>query len=185
MRITLNGGGHWSYLGTDVLLIPAHLPTMSLQSFSMNTSESEYKRVVRHEAGHTLGFEHEHMRDELIKRIDPEKAYRHFAATQVWDKLTVDQQVLTPLDQNSIMGTPADQTSIMCYQLPGRITRDGKPIVGGLDINATDYEFAGTVYPKPGVAAADAFKDVAPPTGVDWDSANDVTVEEALSKLVA
>ena len=36
----------------------------------------------------------------------------------------------------------------MCYQLPGEITRDGKPIVGGVDINATDREFAARVYPR-------------------------------------
>jgi hypothetical protein len=28
------------------------------------------------------------------------------------------------------MGTAPDQTSIMCYQLPSDITKDGKPIVG-------------------------------------------------------
>ena len=48
------------------------------------------------------------------------------------------------------MATPADQTSIMCCQLPGSITLDGRPIVGGLDINHRDYQFAGTTYPKPG-----------------------------------
>jgi hypothetical protein len=47
------------------------------------------------------------------------------------------------------MSTPADQTSIMCYQLPGSITTDGKPIVGGLDIDASDYAFAGSIYPLP------------------------------------
>jgi hypothetical protein len=48
------------------------------------------------------------------------------------------------------MGTPADQDSIMCYQLPGAITRNGLPIRGGRDINQTDYEFVGRIYPKPG-----------------------------------
>ena len=59
----------------------------------------------------------------------------------------VDQQVLTPLDERSIMGTRADQTSIMCYQLPAEITRDGQPILGGLDINTTDRTFARRIYP--------------------------------------
>jgi hypothetical protein len=64
----------------------------------------------------------------------------------------VDAQVLTPLDQNSIIGTPADQDSIMCYQLPGSITRDGDPISGGTDINATDAAFCARLYPKAGAA---------------------------------
>lgn len=38
---------------------------LRLQGFTMNTPESENKRVIRHEAGHTLGFPHEHMRKAL------------------------------------------------------------------------------------------------------------------------
>jgi len=148
VRISRGPGGYYSYLGTDVLLIPANHQTMNLEGFTMNTPESEFRRVVRHEAGHTLGFPHEHMRAELVARIDPEKAYPYFWETQGWDQQTVDQQVLTPLDQASIFGTAPDEDSIMCYQLPGRITYDGQPIRGGADINATDFAFAGLVYPK-------------------------------------
>jgi hypothetical protein len=150
VRISREGNGYWSYLGTDVLLIPKNRPTMNLQAFSMATPESEYRRVVRHETGHTLGFPHEHMRKELIARIDPKKAYPYFLANQGWDKAMVDAQVLTPLDDATIMGTAPDQTSIMCYQLPASITRDGRPIIGGIEINDTDYKFAGSIYPKPG-----------------------------------
>lgn len=148
VRISRGSGGYWSYLGTDILHIPKNRQTMNLEGFTMNTPESEYKRVVRHETGHTLGFPHEHMRKELVARVDPEKAYRYFLRTQGWDKRTVDQQVLTSLDERSLMGTPADQTSIMCYQLPGSITRDGQPIIGGTDIDQSDYTFAGQIYPK-------------------------------------
>lgn len=148
VRISLGAGGYWSYLGTDILHIPKNRQTMNLEGFSMSTPESEYKRVVRHETGHTLGFPHEHMRKALVARIDPAEAYRWFRATQGWDKATVDAQVLTPLNEASIMGTPADQTSIMCYQLPGRITKDGQPITGGININATDCGFCGSIYPR-------------------------------------
>lgn len=148
VRISRGSGGYWSYLGTDIKLVPTNQQTMNLERFTMSTPESEYKRVIRHETGHTLGFPHEHMRRELVARIDPAKAYPYFLATQGWDKQTVDQQVLTPLDDASIFATPPDQTSIMCYQLPRSITYDGQPITGGTDINATDYIFAGLIYPK-------------------------------------
>ncbi len=148
VRISRGSGGYWSYLGTDIKLVPTNHQTMNLEGFTTNTPDSEYKRVVRHETGHTLGFPHEHMRRELVARIDPAKAYPYFLATQGWDKHTVDQQVLTPLDESSIFGTPPDQTSIMCYQLPGSITFDGQPITGGTDVNTTDYFFAALIYPK-------------------------------------
>ena len=37
----------------------------------------------------------------------------------------------------------------MCYQLPGEIMKDGKPVVGGADIDPSDFAFAGKIYPKP------------------------------------
>lgn len=165
IRISRGGGGYYSYLGTDVLLIPKNRQTM-------NTPESEYKRVVRHETGHTLG---EHMRKALVARIDPQKAYDYFWRTYRWDKATVDEQVLKSLDERSLMATLPDQTSIMCYQLPGSITRDGKPIIGGTDINATDYAFIGKLYPK--VGAALTMPEGAAVTGDEWDESEDVDVD--------
>jgi hypothetical protein len=148
VRIAFGPTGHWSYLGTDILSIPTNRPTMNLQAFDRETRDSEFYRVVRHEAGHTLGYVHEHMRREVVARIDPQKAYPYFWATQRWDQAMVNAQVLTPLDDNNLYRTPPDQTSIMCYQLPASITRDGQPIPGGTDINATDYAFNGQIYPK-------------------------------------
>jgi hypothetical protein len=141
--------GYWSYLGTDILSIPADQPTLNLESFTMDTPESEFHRVVRHETGHTLGFPHEHMRRELVNKIDPAKAITYFEATQGWSEEEVRQQVLTPLEEASLLGTQhADPHSIMCYQIPGTLTKDGKPIVGGLDIDKKDYAFAASIYPK-------------------------------------
>jgi hypothetical protein len=145
------GDGYWSNLGTDILSIASNEPTMNLDSFSMATEDSEYHRVVRHETGHTLGFPHEHMRKELVDKIDPQKAIAFFGKTQGWDEDMVRHQVLTPLEEGSLLGTAhPDPDSIMCYQIPGTITKDGRAIVGGLDIDDLDYEFAAKVYPKAG-----------------------------------
>ena len=142
-------GGYWSYLGTDILSIGAGQPTMNLEAFTMQTPDSEFYRVVRHETGHTLGFPHEHMRKELVALISPAKAIAYFQATQGWTAAEVKAQVLTPLEESSLLGTvPPDPHSIMCYQIPGTITKNGQPIVGGLDIDASDYAFAAKVYPK-------------------------------------
>jgi Astacin (Peptidase family M12A) len=144
-----SGDGYWSYVGTDILSIDPEQPTMNLDSFTMSTPEQEFHRVVRHETGHTLGCPHEHMRKELVERIDPEKAIEYFFRTQHWDEQMVRQQVLTPLEESSLIGTiHPDERSIMCYQLPGEITKDGKPIIGGLDIDNSDYSFMGKLYPR-------------------------------------
>jgi hypothetical protein len=52
VRIAREIDGYWSYLGTDILHIAKDQPTMNLQEFTMQTDESEYKRVVRHETSH-------------------------------------------------------------------------------------------------------------------------------------
>lgn len=141
--------GYWSYIGTDILSVPPDQPTMNLQGFTMSMPESEYCRVIRHETGHTLGFPHEHMRQELVNDIDPQKAIAFYGATQGWSPEYVNQQVLTPIEAVSLLGTAhADPDSIMCYQIPGTITKDGKPIIGGVDIDERDYAFAAAVYPK-------------------------------------
>jgi hypothetical protein len=144
-------GGYWSYLGTDILSIDPSQPTMNLDSFTMNTADSEFFRVVRHETGHTLGFPHEHLRSEIIDRIDREKAIAYFMASQGWSRDKVIAQVLTPLDNSSLIETArADANSIMCYWLPASIMKDGNAVTGGTDIDTMDAEFAASVYPRPG-----------------------------------
>ncbi len=151
--------GFWSYVGTEILEIEPDQPTLNLEAFTMKTSESEFRRVVRHEAGHTLGFDHEHMRADIVARIDRAKAVKYFFRTDRWTPKEVEEQVLTPLARKSIMGTKeSDPLSIMCYQLPGAIMKDGKGVPGGVDINPRDYAFSAALYPKdpPAAAAASA-----------------------------
>lgn len=141
--------GYWSYVGTDILSVDKGEPTMNLEGFTMKTSDAEFRRVVRHEAGHTLGFEHEHLREGIVKQIHRTRAYAYFDREMGWSRQEVDAQVLTPLSKHSVMGTSeTDPVSIMCYELPGAIMKDGKPVKGGKDINARDFEFAASIYPK-------------------------------------
>src|SRR5688572_4625638 len=145
----LKDDGYWSLVGTDILGEDDDQPTLNLDAFTMKTSEKEFRRVVRHEAGHTLGFDHEHLRTGIVKQIVKKKAYAYFAREMRWPPSEVDDQVLTPLADKSLMGTTEiDPLSIMCYDLPGSIMKNGKPVVGGSDINAGDFAFAAKIYPK-------------------------------------
>lgn len=141
--------GYWSYLGTDILTIDADEPTMNLEGFTMSTPDSEFHRVVRHETGHTLGFPHEHLRSAIVNKLDREKAIAYYKRTEGWTKREVEDQVLTPLESHSILGSRrTDPHSIMCYDAPGEITLDGEPIPGGTDIDESDYEIVGRLYPS-------------------------------------
>jgi hypothetical protein len=140
--------GHWSYLGVDIKNYPGE-PTMNLDGFTSQTPDSELDRVVPHETGHTLGFPHEHLRRELVGLLDRQKTIEYYMRTQGWEREDVIAQLLTPPEDGSIEATARpDVHSIMCYEIPGECTKDGKPIIGGTVIDEVDYQFAAKVYPK-------------------------------------
>lgn len=142
-------GGFWSYLGPECLDVPANEPTMNLEGFTTRTPESEFTRVVRHEAGHTLGFVHEHLRPEIVGRIDPAKAIAYFKRAEGWSKAVVQANVLTALPQSALVATRLpEERSIMAYWLPRQIMRDGRAVIGGTDITTLDARFSASIYPR-------------------------------------
>ncbi len=144
------GQGYYSYLGTDCRHVPAGQQTMNFEAFTMNTPESEWKRVARHEPGHALGFPHEHARPEIVSLLSSAAVIAWGARTQGWSESQVRQQILNPLPPGAIPEhTPPDVTSIMAYQFDGSLTISGQPIPGGLDIDASDAAFARRIYPRP------------------------------------
>lgn len=172
VRISRGPGGYWSFLGTDILSIPTNQPTMNLEGFRLTTPESEYRRVVRHEVGHTLGCPHEHARREIVDLLDPAKVIAYFGRTQGWSEREVRAQILTPLDERSIRGTPhAQQDSLMAYSFPGTVTKSGKPIPGGVDITPEDAAFMATIYQKVGMPPP-------PPVGLAYVAGFDASGKE-------
>jgi hypothetical protein len=140
--------GYYSYLGQDILHVPASECTMNLDSFTARTPDGEYNRVVKHEFGHTLSFPHEHTRKEIVGRIDPREADAYFLEYDGWDAQTVQEQVLTVTPDELITALPTDVRSIMAYGLPAAIMRDRVAVPGGTDIDDEDYALAAKVYPK-------------------------------------
>ena len=142
--------GYWAFLGTDNTIFEGPFgQTMNLESFTINTSDSEFNRVVCHEGGHVLGFPHGHLRKEIINKIDRKKAIAYYKKVSGWKDDTTIAQVLTPLKNEDIfMETEeVDTNSIMLYQIPASITVDHVAIAGGSIISNIDYEFASIIYP--------------------------------------
>lgn len=142
VRISLNqNDGFWSLVGTDILHAGKEEATMNL-ALKEDASEEDMREFVRHEAGHTLGFEHEHSRRSIVNRIDRDKAYEYFAGEpNNWSEQQTDDNVLTPLDDSLLMNFPnsiEDVRSIMCYELPAEIMKDGVEVPGGNDIDGFD-----------------------------------------------
>lgn len=148
IRVARSGRGYSSLLGTDALVAQPPAPTLNLGGFTAQTPVSEYKRVVKHEFGHALGFHHEQLRPEIVADLDPAKCYAYFERSQGWSRAMVDANVLTPLKPPSAwLLTDPDRRSIMCYTLGPDLTYSGKGIPGGADIDTLDGAGAARVYP--------------------------------------
>lgn len=60
IRVSFNGPGRWSYIGTDARRVPAGEATMNLGRFDKQAPARELRRVVLHQFGHAIGLGHEH-----------------------------------------------------------------------------------------------------------------------------
>lgn len=149
VRCARDRTGYWANVGTDIRLVPAGQPNLNLQGFTSRTPVPEYKRVVKHEAWHILGGGHEHARQDILDELDMTKTIAVFRRDAGWSPQQTIQQVFSVLAEKSLIATPADPTSIACYQFSGECTKSGKPIPGGADINANDGAFCAKLYPKP------------------------------------
>jgi hypothetical protein len=178
VRVSLAGRSYWSYLGVDVLSIPPSEPTMALGGFTSRTPESEFVRVVRHEFGHTLGLVHEHLRRELVARLDRARVIAWGARTQGWSEAVSVAQMLTPVEESALLEpTRTDGDSVMCYAFGGDLAVDGRPITGGTDIDALDRAYVAKLYPKGGV--------VTPPPGGTFRVALEIDPATRTAKVIA
>lgn len=173
VRISRGRGGYYSYVGTDNASINPNRHTMNLEGFTMNTPATEWLRVVCHEIGHFLGFDHEHLRREIVELIDKTAAYAYYRRYSGWGRSTVDRQVLTPSPDEELTSTEIDPTSIMAYHLPASIMKNREAVPGGNRINARDLEFAKTMYPPQQVPDQPVTPDPDPldplPDGPEWE----------------
>lgn len=142
-------GGHWSWLGTDILTPRDDPRTMNLDH---EEDPAAFLNTALHEIGHTLGFPHEHQNPIAGITWDDEAVYRQMAAEpNNWSRTTTRHNILDKLPQDEVQGSSWDPKSVMHYFFePGLIVaparyRKGLYPPGGL--SARDREWARFHYP--------------------------------------
>jgi hypothetical protein len=138
VRITrVDTDGYYSFLGKDILHIPVSQNTMNLGGFTDKTSDAEIIRVATHEWGHSLGFEHEQILPAEQAKLVKAKVEALYMRTQGWSRAEVDAQIFPGTNVAELIGDlTGDDISIMMYPFPGSVTKDGKPIQGGVVLSA-------------------------------------------------
>jgi hypothetical protein len=151
IRVTFEGTGNWSALGTDALvpeLFPVDGPTMCLSEIPVATSSSRVDRVARHEFGHAIGLVHEHSSPAAGIPWNKAAVYTDLAGPpNNWTTEMVDHNVFRAYDATTTNHTAFDPKSIMLYAFPPRWTLDGRTFPENSVLSPTDTTFVRTVYP--------------------------------------
>ena len=149
IRITFTRGASWSYVGTQCKYIAADQPTMQLGWLDTRTEEREVRRVWLHEAGHALGFWHEH---ETVLGID--SIPWDYKGINKWCKdkgITYQDWEKTwncPADDSVIMHPIYDEDSIMHYYVPPEWVLDRIPRGGANTLSSVDRQMVEAWYEK-------------------------------------
>ena len=136
IRVQKSEFSNSSALGTQALEIDPSISTMKI-------TDAFNKRIIRHEFGHVCGLLHEHQNPNA-DMIDIDKAYSYYFKTRGWVKAIVDQNVLSPPGTTY---SEFDESSVMTYDIPAEITKDGKAYPRGNDYSDIDKLWLRRMYP--------------------------------------
>lgn len=137
----MEGDGAWSFVGRDILSVPADERTMNFGWDIVNTEDGS--DVALHEIGHTMGFPHEHQNPYAGIVWDEEKVYETLAGPpNFWPPEVTYRNIIQKLRTDEVQGSNWDPDSIMHY-----------PFEPGLILQPAEY-FDGLT-PAPGLSERD------------------------------
>lgn len=150
------GGGSWSYIGTDVRTRRTDPRTMNF-GWSLTGDPVEGMNTAIHEIGHTLGFPHEHQNPHAGIVWNEPAVYAALAGPpNHWSRATTYRNIIEKIAPDAVQGSQWDPDSVMHYPFeaglidnPARY-RAGLTPAGGL--SARDRLWALAFYP--GIDAA-------------------------------
>jgi len=106
--------------------------------------------TIIHEFGHVLGMIHEHQNPlgGISIEWDKDKVYKYFECSQGWTDDMINQQILDPFKKDglTVNGTCFDPLSIMLYQYPSCLTKNGVGTKFNQRLSAYDVLWMHTLY---------------------------------------
>lgn len=150
VRISFDAAdGSWSYVGRDVLGIPATEATMN---FGWDLTDDYGHTTALHEIGHTLGLPHEHQNPFSGIVWDVEKVYAYFTGSpNFWTRAQTESNVLQKFSTTEVDGSAWDPDSVMEYWFPAGLILQPAQYSSGLmpagGLSAPDREWAKKFYP--------------------------------------
>jgi hypothetical protein len=147
VRVTFQGDGYSSYIGTDAQTIPADQATLYLGGFNLDMPEDEFRRPVLHEFGHAIGCVHEQASPGVRIPWDEQKVYEFYRQWQGWDDETIYNNVLRRYSEDEVRFTEHDPQSIMQYPVPEELTIGDYAIGWNTDLSEQDRSFIARMYP--------------------------------------
>lgn len=97
---------------------------MSLTGIDLNTSDADFRSVVLHQFGHSLGFVHEHQVPDAGIPWDTGRVYKYYSDTYDWDSTMTYNNVLFRYQFSETNGSKFDKNSIMIYAIPKGLCKD-------------------------------------------------------------
>jgi hypothetical protein len=150
IRVTLAEGASWSHVGMGCLGVPVEQPTMQL-GWAHRSDDTELRRVWLHEAGHALGFVHEHGTQQAMTQLPWD-----WPAFDAWHRARgLDVEDARRRWQEEIIAAPVvaqgryDPDSIMGYYMPGAWFTDGVTRGGANRLSADDRRLVAEWYGEP------------------------------------
>jgi len=141
----IQGGGSWSWLGTDAKV-------ENKENITVNIGWEIDKAVVRHEMGHSLGLAHEHQNPAGGILWDRSAVIADLSAPpNSWTIQQIEHNVFKALSLEKVDYTDFDPDSVMLYAFPARWTRDRKGTKFNAIWSTKDKEMLSKYYPHPKV----------------------------------
>jgi len=135
--------GNWSAIGTQARHIDEDQPTMHLD----RTDDSKkFRSTALHEFGHALGLLHEHQHPQNTLDWDRPQVYDYYTS-DAFSEAMVREHILEPDNRPGLQITPYDPQSVMHYEIPAELRRNGQGTPKNTTLSAGDQQAIRRLYP--------------------------------------